>query len=209
MWTLDIALELIRLIQPKLKSLGYHVCLGGGVLNTGKSAKDLDLYFLPFGPNQSHAKLVEYLESIWDTGKSFANDGARVEVENATGGLTMAMPATSKPDYPSESHFVYAKKHCYSDLRIDVFVVGVGQDQRKDEFYPKAYSGQAFNKQVGEAHYAGLGLARGNPVWSEMIAEGLYTTQSPKWPVTWGPETTTTTPLITPTTQTEGDHKNG
>lgn len=47
MWTLDEALDIIRRIQPKLKEINYHVCLGGGVQNNGSSDHDLDLYFLP------------------------------------------------------------------------------------------------------------------------------------------------------------------
>lgn len=38
---------LIRDLQGDAWSLGYHICLGGGVLNHGYSDKDIDLYLLP------------------------------------------------------------------------------------------------------------------------------------------------------------------
>lgn len=46
-WTLDEALTVIRDLQPRIKALGWHVALAGGVLNVGRSDKDLDLVFLP------------------------------------------------------------------------------------------------------------------------------------------------------------------
>lgn len=53
MWTLLEALDLVRRIQTHLKPMQYHVLLGGGVLNNGKSEKDLDLYVVPFGGQKS------------------------------------------------------------------------------------------------------------------------------------------------------------
>jgi hypothetical protein len=47
MWTLDEARAVVGILQPHVKPLGYHVALGGGVLNRGYSDKDVDLYFLP------------------------------------------------------------------------------------------------------------------------------------------------------------------
>lgn len=46
-WTLDDALGVVRNLQPAAHAHGYHVTLGGGVLNRGESDKDVDLYFLP------------------------------------------------------------------------------------------------------------------------------------------------------------------
>ena len=46
-WTLDDALELVRNLQPWTRDYAYHLAIGGGVVNTGSSLKDLDLYFLP------------------------------------------------------------------------------------------------------------------------------------------------------------------
>lgn len=46
-WKLKDGLALVRKLQPETRQFGYHLTLGGGVLNTGKSRKDLDLFFLP------------------------------------------------------------------------------------------------------------------------------------------------------------------
>lgn len=47
-WTLDVVRTLIAdELQPESRRYGYHVALGGSVLNTGLSRKDLDLYYLP------------------------------------------------------------------------------------------------------------------------------------------------------------------
>ncbi len=48
MWTLEQALTLVRELQPELHARKYHAALGGGVLNTGLSYHDLDLYIFPF-----------------------------------------------------------------------------------------------------------------------------------------------------------------
>jgi len=46
-WTLDDALQVIRAMQSTISEFGFHVGLGGGVLNRGQSTNDLDLYFFP------------------------------------------------------------------------------------------------------------------------------------------------------------------
>lgn len=46
-WTSQTAKPVINWAQLAVRAYGYHVCLGGGVLNNGSSEKDLDLYFLP------------------------------------------------------------------------------------------------------------------------------------------------------------------
>lgn len=47
MWTLDEALVLIREKQPYAWEKGYHIVVGGSVINHGSSDKDLDLYLIP------------------------------------------------------------------------------------------------------------------------------------------------------------------
>lgn len=47
MWTLSDALDVIRPLQFKALQYGYHLALGGGVLNKGESANDLDLIVMP------------------------------------------------------------------------------------------------------------------------------------------------------------------
>ena len=42
-WYLDEALGLIRELQPNVFKFGYHLALGGSVLNVGLSVNDLDI----------------------------------------------------------------------------------------------------------------------------------------------------------------------
>lgn len=69
-WTLEDALPLIRGIQPHTRSYGYHLALGGGVLNNGKSGKDLDLYFLPLESQKFKTDcdgMLSFLKDTWGT----------------------------------------------------------------------------------------------------------------------------------------------
>lgn len=68
-WTIDEGLKLIRALQPKVRTFGYHIALGGGVLNNGQSHKDLDLYFLPLdnpdiAQENTHG-LLGWLTTLW------------------------------------------------------------------------------------------------------------------------------------------------
>ena len=68
-WKIEEGLKLIRALQGRVREFGYHIALGGGVLNNGTSDKDLDLYFLPFN-NPNIAKedthgLLEWLSKLW------------------------------------------------------------------------------------------------------------------------------------------------
>lgn len=101
-WTLDEALQLIRALQPLTRKYGYHLCLGGGVLNKGESKKDLDLYFLTLDSSKSEpAKLVPFLTSMWGIGTDLRNG------------------------YPIEegSPYKFKLKYNYNGLRIDVFII--------------------------------------------------------------------------------------
>lgn len=72
MWTLDNALKLIRETQETAKGFGYHICLGGSVLNKGESIKDLDLYFIPLvGVEESIERLLQSLYIGWGDGEEF------------------------------------------------------------------------------------------------------------------------------------------
>ena len=72
MWTLEQGLTVVRALQEHIRTYGYHLTLGGGVINKGSSNKDLDLYFLPMGcPDRSPERpgdLLAFLEMLW--GKS-------------------------------------------------------------------------------------------------------------------------------------------
>src|SRR3990167_2742576 len=111
-WTLDDALSLIRGLQPVIRKLGYHLCLGGGVLNNGESKKDLDLYFLAInggsmGGNAVNAtSLITYLVKLWGPGESIGGIG-----------------------YPEEPIYPYKMQFRYDGLRIDVFVIGGTRDE--------------------------------------------------------------------------------
>jgi hypothetical protein len=67
-WELENGLKLIRALRDECRGYGYHLCLGGSVLNYGESDKDIDLYFLPFNnPNyqEDSEGLVLWLEKLW------------------------------------------------------------------------------------------------------------------------------------------------
>ncbi len=122
-WTLEEALLLIRKVQPECKKFGYHLCLGGGVLNNGHSKKDLDLYFLPMGETRGDA-LLKWMQSIWGQGKSFKG----IPRLNAWGEpIEIGYDEVNgKPiyDYPDEPHYSFTGKFMYGTLRIDVFIIG-------------------------------------------------------------------------------------
>ncbi len=75
MWTLDSALKLVRQIQPTLHLVGWHVALGGGVLNNNESRKDLDLYFFPFDSLPAPS-LLPQLQKRWGIGQPIADGDA-------------------------------------------------------------------------------------------------------------------------------------
>jgi hypothetical protein len=66
MWIEHDAISLIRGLQPKLRPFAYHLALGSGVLNLGRSEKDLDLYLLPVyseGPRNQNAALQVFRDA--------------------------------------------------------------------------------------------------------------------------------------------------
>lgn len=85
-WELNYALPLIRGLQTSIKPLGYHVALGGGVLNKGESDKDLDLYFIPLNNKDikciGSAKLISYLEQFWGPAEIIGAEYKYNSIEN-------------------------------------------------------------------------------------------------------------------------------
>lgn len=107
-WSLEKALGFVRRLQPLTRLHGYHMAIGGGVVNNGGSEKDLDLYLLPldnmpkpadyegmlmemeaeFGPSQAIGALGVQSEeyptvtawSPYHAKRKFANNGHRVDV---------------------------------------------------------------------------------------------------------------------------------
>jgi hypothetical protein len=69
-WTLEDALAHVRDIQLSTRKFGYHLTLGGGVLNNGYSEKDLDLFFLPLDdsktPRDPHG-MLDFLTKFYRT----------------------------------------------------------------------------------------------------------------------------------------------
>lgn len=80
MWKLEDGLILVRSIQQPSRKYGYHVALGGSVLNKGESEKDLDLYFLPMGSDsgikEEPGELVKWLSSLWGEPEPIGKDYA-------------------------------------------------------------------------------------------------------------------------------------
>lgn len=103
-WGLDDALTLVRQLQKEVRPFGYHIALGGGVLNKGMSEKDLDLYFLPLVEHaQNYTKMMYLLverfgaaidigsggnerDNIYKDKVQFVNGGKRVDVFVVDGG---------------------------------------------------------------------------------------------------------------------------
>lgn len=82
-WKLEEGLNLIRALQGRVREFGYHIALGGGVLNNGTSDKDLDLYFLPL-ENDSIAKgnidgLLDWLAGLWGEPAAIGSSAEDVE----------------------------------------------------------------------------------------------------------------------------------
>ena len=105
MWTLDEGLKLVRLLQPEAKGFGYHLTLGGGVLNNGQSDKDLDLYFHPMANSLYPKKeegLLEWLRGMWGSGDQIGNYSHDIEagapVYNVVSGRRVQRP--SPPPFP-------------------------------------------------------------------------------------------------------------
>ena len=64
-WTLENAIELIRLLQPTAHAHGYHLALAGGILNFGYSDKDVDIVALPnFNAEQQWDEFQDDAEEI-------------------------------------------------------------------------------------------------------------------------------------------------
>lgn len=103
-WTLESALAFIREIQPSIRELDYHILLAGGVLNTGKSEKDLDLWFIPLHGYESAPRKI----MVW----MIQNVGPCVALRDS-------------PDYGPDAFYHAQEAHVftYMNRRIDVFVL--------------------------------------------------------------------------------------
>lgn len=136
-WRLHDALSLIRSLQPHVKPIGFHTCLGGGVLNNGASAKDLDLYFLPMASTtgvSETAKLLDFLQETWGKPSPMRTKKPRIgQLERYVdaGGFTRHRIITQDNLPPEEEYtdkddtcYLHKLKYFWSGLRIDVFILG-------------------------------------------------------------------------------------
>lgn len=104
MWTLQQAVKLIADIQDDSRTYGYHVCLGGGVLNAGHSDKDVDIYLIPLDNSDVPVlvdEAVEWLEGLW---------GASAPISK---------------EYPNAPASAYGRKikFDFDGKRIDLFIM--------------------------------------------------------------------------------------
>lgn len=70
-WTLAEAQEVAAAAEAVVRPLGYHTCLGGGVLHRGESGKDMDLFFLPLeGHHSDPDSVLRELYRLWGSSTS-------------------------------------------------------------------------------------------------------------------------------------------
>ena len=106
-WTHETAIALLAVLQPAVRPFGYHIAMGGRVLNRGFSRKDLDLYFLPLEsdtevlPNLAPDLLI-YLQGVL---------GSYVPIHSADYGGGHASPT-----------YKYKLKFDNGGKRIDAFI---------------------------------------------------------------------------------------
>jgi hypothetical protein len=76
MWTLETALPVVRAIESALKDHGCHCCLGGSVLHSGQSSKDLDVFIYPHAWKQAPQHgLIGYVIGKLSGFSGFDGDG--------------------------------------------------------------------------------------------------------------------------------------
>lgn len=70
-WTLDEALKIVRDLESKLVSLGFHAALGGSVLHHGHSYKDLDIIIIPHWSTEFRdwTPVKDYLREVFGAAK--------------------------------------------------------------------------------------------------------------------------------------------
>lgn len=110
-WYLPDAQLLVRELQAKLWPVGWHVALGGGVLNHGYSDKDVDLYVLP----------------IYREGQPPNVDDATRAVFEVLDAPTTGLLPSSLMGKPIHECYASATEHIYRSgpgrRRVDVFVM--------------------------------------------------------------------------------------
>ena len=138
MWTLEEAQKLINGMQAFAKDYNYHVALGGGVLNKGKSDKDLDLYFLPIENNNNNNRpepleLILWLGTLFGKGtiikpgmynKVADKDRVNTFGMNTVNNNQFAIYTNNVPAYDNGgSVYSYKIMFDFGGRRIDTFIV--------------------------------------------------------------------------------------
>lgn len=117
-WTLPVAQSLVAHLQPKVKNFGYHITLGGGVLNNEKSEKDLDLFFLPLLGEKWVRKPDQLITLL--KGQFHSN------------AYSLSKSEYSKPELPNiwkaKFFMELPTGNPITTLRIDVFILGDGKE---------------------------------------------------------------------------------
>lgn len=109
-WTLVEGVLFMQGLQPLLKECGYHALLGGGVLNTGSSQKDLDVFLVPLNGEESRPR-----EALGVFQSYLARDG---DLDH------WGDPIRDSPDYKAGEpwHWQEMLTFVYQDQRIDLFI---------------------------------------------------------------------------------------
>jgi hypothetical protein len=118
MWNMAHTVPLLKKLQPESRKFGYHVCLGGGVLNHWSSEKDLDLYYLPLNNSEKSKpkELIHYLAGMWGKPEPI--------------GKSAEYPAEALP-YIAKLKFTLALDD-EPKRRIDLFIMGATEFDMKE-----------------------------------------------------------------------------
>ena len=132
MWTFEEAQKLIMTMQPFAKEHGYHIALGGGVLNKLSSTKDLDMYFLPLdnGLKLKNVELIMWLSSLFGPGQMI-EPGMYDNIDKAKPGIfgqvNLLNPPPNDPEYVNykskSSAYTHKIMFHLDKKRIDVFII--------------------------------------------------------------------------------------
>lgn len=109
-WTFASATNVITVCQASSAQFGYHVCLGGSVLNKMESTKDLDLYFLPMSNYQVKEDPAGLLNWI------HMNLGVVESINDSYPGKELPFILKGKLKYNGNA-----------SQRIDVFILGTAE----------------------------------------------------------------------------------
>ena len=98
MITLDEGLDIARRIEQAIIPAGYHCALGGSVLHSGQSGKDLDIFIYPHNGKVLNSALL------------------RLKLK-AAGFVCYFVPGTSKKSVDSKAIELWS----FGKIRIDFF----------------------------------------------------------------------------------------